>query len=170
MRPGSTSNSEAGGVGIFGGRDGKAAGDATNVVTDYAWMRGEARSPELTFAAEIAEAYARAFEEARQAVKATDGATADVKFTHIKAYPPFHLTDDAPVVRRAATALQALGIKPNLMFSPGGLDANWLDKHSIPTVTIGAGQREVHTVKEYVELDEYVTGCKIAVLAATLID
>jgi tripeptide aminopeptidase len=53
------------------------------------------------------------------------------------------------------------------MFSPGGLDANWLDKHGIPTVTIGAGQREVHTVKEYVELDEYVMGCKIAVLAAT---
>ena len=130
-------------------------------------MRGEARSPELTFAAKIAEAYASTFEEAKQAVKATDGATADVKFTHIKAYPPFHLADDAPVVRRAATALQALGIKPNLMFSPGGLDANWLDKHGIPTVTVGAGQREVHTVKEYVELDEYVTGCKIAVLAAT---
>jgi len=56
------------------------------------------------------------------------------------------------------------------VFSPGGLDANWLDKHGIPTVTIGAGQREVHTVKEYVELDEYVMGCKIAVLAATLKD
>lgn len=157
-------------VGIFGGKDGKPAGDATNVVTDYAWMRGEARSPELTFAGEIAEAFAKAFEEARQSVKATDGAMAEVKFTHVRAYPPFHLADDAPVVRRAAKALEALGIKPNLMFSPGGLDANWLDKHGIPTITIGAGQREVHTVKEYVELDEYVTGCKIAVLAATLKD
>jgi tripeptide aminopeptidase len=122
----------------------------------------------LTFATEIAEAYAHAFEEARQAVKATDGAVAEVTFTHVKAYPPFHLADDAPVVRRAVKALEALGLKPNLMFSPGGLDANWLDKHGIPTVTIGAGQREVHTVKEYVELDEYVTGCKIAVMAAIL--
>ena len=130
-------------------------------------MRGEARSPELTFAGEIAEAFAKAFEEARQAVVATDGAMAEVTFTHVKAYPPFNLADDAPVVQRAAKALEALGIKPNLMFSPGGLDANWLDKHGIPTVTIGAGQREVHTVKEYVELDEYVIGCKIAVLAAT---
>ena len=154
-------------VGIFGGRDGKAAGDATNVVTDYAWMRGEARSPELSFAAEIAEAYGRAFEEARHAVKATDGAMAEVKYTHVKAYPPFRLADDSPAVTRAAGALEALGLKPKLVFSPGGLDANWLDKHGIPTVTIGAGQREVHTVKEYVELDEYVTGCKIAVLAAT---
>jgi len=154
-------------VGIFGGKDGKAAGDATNVVTDYAWMRGEARSPELSFAAEIAEAFGRAFEEARQAVKATDGAMAEVKYTHVKAYPPFRLADDSPAVTRAAKALEALGLKPKLVFSPGGLDANWLDKHGIPTVTIGAGQREVHTVKEYVELDEYVTGCKIAVLAAT---
>ena len=154
-------------VGIFGGKDGKPAGDATNVVTDYAWMRGEARSPELSFAAEIAEAFGRAFEEARQAVKATDGAVAEVKYTHVKAYPPFRLADDSPAVTRAAKALEALGLKPKLVFSPGGLDANWLDKHGIPTVTIGAGQREVHTVKEYVELDEYVTGCKIAVLAAT---
>ena len=68
----------------------------------------------------------------------------------------------------AAEALETLGITPELVFSPGGLDANWLDKHGIPTVTIGAGQREVHTVKEYVVLDEYVTGCKIAVAAATL--
>ena len=30
--------------GIFGGKDGKAAGDATNVVTDYVYIKGEARS------------------------------------------------------------------------------------------------------------------------------
>lgn len=29
--------------GVFGGRDGKPAGDATNVVTDYAHILGEAR-------------------------------------------------------------------------------------------------------------------------------
>jgi tripeptide aminopeptidase len=155
-------------VGIFGGKDGKPAGDATNVVTDYAHLKGEARSPELTFAGEIAEAFGRAFEEARQSVKATDGAVAEVKYSHVKSYPPFNLDANSPPVKRAAKALEALGLKPELMFSPGGLDANWLDKHGIPTVTIGAGQREVHTVKEYVELDEYVTGCKIAVLAATL--
>ena len=155
-------------IGIFAGRDGKAAGDATNVVTDYAFLRGEARSPELTFAGEIAEAFGRAFEEARQAVPAADGAMAEIKYTHAKSYPPFNLAADAPAVRRAAEALETLGITPELVFSPGGLDANWLDKHGIPTVTIGAGQREVHTVKEYVELDEYVTGCRIAVAVATL--
>jgi len=155
-------------VGIFGGKDGKAAGDATNVVTDYVWMKGEARSNESAFAAAVAEAFKAAFEEAKQAVKATDGATAEVEFSHVKAYPPFNLAADAPAVSRIAAAIKALGLAPNLVFSPGGLDANWLDKHGIPTVTIGAGQHEVHTVKEFVDLDQYVAGCKVAVLAATL--
>ncbi len=56
------------------------------------------------------------------------------------------------------------------MFSNGGLDANWLDKHGIPTVTIAAGQAEIHTVKEYVNLPEFAVGCRIAVLLATLDD
>ena len=46
-------------VGIFGGKDGKPAGDATNVVTDYVHIKGEARSPEAAFAAAIAKATAR---------------------------------------------------------------------------------------------------------------
>ena len=41
-------------VGIFGGEQGKPAGDATNVVTDYAYIKGEARSPKAAFATQIA--------------------------------------------------------------------------------------------------------------------
>ena len=52
------------------------------------------------------------------------------------------------------------------MFSNGGLDANWLDKHGIPTVTIGAGQAEIHTIKEYVNLPEFAKGCRLALLLA----
>ncbi|MFO1090051.1 MAG: M20/M25/M40 family metallo-hydrolase [Hyphomicrobiales bacterium] len=155
-------------IGIFGGKDGKAAGDATNVVTDYAYLRGEARSPEAAFATKIAEGFKAAFDAAQKEVTDVAGEPAKVKFTHKPAYPPFNLDHGSPPVKRTVKALEAMGIKPNLIFSPGGLDANWLDKHGIPTVTIGAGQREVHTVKEYVELDEYDTGCRIAILAATM--
>ena len=37
-----------------------------------------------------------------------------------------------------------------------------------PTVTIGAGQYEVHTVKEHVHLPELANGCRLAVALATL--
>ena len=44
-------------AGIFGGKDGKPAGDATNVVTDYVHIKGEARSPEANFAATISDGF-----------------------------------------------------------------------------------------------------------------
>ena len=157
-------------VGIFGGKDGKPAGDATNVVTDYAFIKGEARSPEAAFATEIANGYKEAFAKAQAAVKDHEGDTAEVTFSHKASYPPFKLDEDSPVVQRAAKALKMLGIEPTYLFSNGGLDANWLDKHGIPTVTIGAGQAEIHTVKEYVDLAEFEKGCRLGVLMATLED
>jgi hypothetical protein len=59
-------------------------------------------------------------------------------------------------------------MEPTTVFSNGGLDANWLVKHGLPTVTFGAGQFEVHTVKEYVNLAEFADGCRVAVAVATL--
>jgi len=156
-------------VGIFGGKGGAVpAGDATNVVTDYAWLKGEARSPDAAFAKDIAAGYRAAFEKAGAEVRDSGGDTARVTFTEATAYPPFRLDENAAVIRRADRALGLLGIAPNHVFSNGGLDANWLDKAGIPTVTISAGQAEIHTVKEYVNIPEYVTGCRLAVLLATL--
>ena len=158
-------------VGIFGGKEGLvAAGDATNVVTDYAWLRGEARSPDAAFAKDIADGYRVAFEKAAAEVTDSGGDTAKVAFKQETAYPPFRLDENASVIRRADQALGMLGIAPNHVFSNGGLDANWLDKAGIPTVTISAGQAEIHTVKEYVDIPDYVTGCRLAVLLATLDD
>lgn len=157
-------------VGIFGGKGNKPAGDATNVVTDYAFIKGEARSPEAAFATKIANGYKEAFAKAQAEVKTSDGDMAEVKFSHRASYPPFELGKDSPVVQRATKALGMLGIEPVYVFSNGGLDANWLDKHGVPTITIGAGQAEIHTIKEYVNLAEYEKGCRLAILMATLDD
>ena len=82
-------------VGIFGGKDGKPAGDATNVVTDYAFIKGEARSPEAAFATKIAKGYEDAFAKAQAEVKDHEGETAEVKFSHKTSYPPFELARTA---------------------------------------------------------------------------
>jgi tripeptide aminopeptidase len=155
-------------AGVFAGKGGKAAGDATNVVTDYVHIKGEARSSDLAFAHAITEGFREAFRKAQAEIKDAEGATAEVKFEASHAYPPFNLADDAPVVRYAKRAAEAIGLKPTTVFSNGGLDANWLVKHGLPTVTIGAGQYEVHTVKEYVHLPEFANGCRLAVALATL--
>ena len=124
-------------VGIFGGHEGKPAGDATNVVTDYVQIKGEARSPEAAFASAICNAYRESFAKAQAEVKDAGGETAEVKFDSKASYPSFNLADDAPAVKHAKRAAESLGLKPTTLFSNGGLDANWLDKHGIPTVTIG---------------------------------
>jgi tripeptide aminopeptidase len=165
VKPNGTGTSNPG---VFGGKDGKAAGDATNVVTDYVHVKGEARSPDAAFATAIAKAYREAFAKAQAEVKDAGGETAEVKFTNQPAYPPFKVPEDGPVLRHAKRAAESLGLKPTAVFSNGGLDANWLDKHGVPTVTIGSGQYEIHTIKEYVDLAEFANGCRLAVALATL--
>jgi tripeptide aminopeptidase len=155
-------------VGIFGGKDGKPAGDATNVVTDYVHLVGEARSTDAAFAVKITEAFAAAFNKAKGEVKDADGNMAEVTFQSRTAYPPFLMSEDDPAVQRAKKAAQAMELEPVTMVSAGGLDANWLVKHGVPTVTFGAGQAEIHTVNEYVVIPEFAQGCRLAVAIATL--
>lgn len=157
-------------VGVFGGKDGKPAGDATNVVTDFVRIVGEARSPDITFAARIADGYRQAFEKAQAEVQDADGNSAEVKFHAVPSYPSFSLAEDSPAVAHAKRAVQAVGLDPTTLFSNGGLDANWLVKHGVQAVTIGAGQYEIHTIKEYVDVPEFLQGCRLAVALATLQD
>ncbi len=154
-------------IGIFGGHDGKAAGDATNVVTDYVYLKGESRSHDAKFFKQITAAYKAAFQKAAAAVTDHKGRKAKVKFSAQTDYYPFRLKPESPVVRHAEAAAHAAGLAPNLRVSNGGLDANWLVKHGLPTITIGAGQNEIHTIDEFVDLKKFIDGCRMALALAT---
>ncbi len=154
-------------VGVVGGHDGKPAGDATNVVTDFLHVKGESRSHDSKFFKEITSAYKEAFRKAVETVKDSEGKPGKFTFTARTDYYPFKLKENAPVVARAAEAVNAIGRTPNVRVANGGLDANWMVKHGIPTVTFGAGQNEIHTVKEWVDLVEFEAGCNLAVAVAT---
>jgi tripeptide aminopeptidase len=155
-------------VGTVSGADGKPAGDATNVVTDFVHVKGESRSHDAKFVREITAAFKAAFAGAAARVKDHAGRPGKVVFHSRLDYVPFRLKDDAPVVKRAAAAVRALGREPVVRVTNGGLDANWMVKHGVPTVTFGAGQNEIHTVKEFVDLAEFESGCRLAVALATL--
>jgi tripeptide aminopeptidase len=155
-------------VGSFGGHDGQSAGEATNIVTDYAHIRGECRSHDARFAKAITKAYRDAFNHAADQVTNHEGRKAKVKFTARHDYYPFRLKDDAPVVKHALAAVKKLGQEPTLRISNGGLDANWFVRHRLPTITIGAGQNQIHTIEEYVDLPLFIEGCRLALALATL--
>lgn len=154
-------------VGSVGDREGRCAGQATNVVTDFALVRGESRSHDLPFARAITAAYRDAFKSAAAQVRDDRGKTARVRFTARLDYYPYRLKESSPPVQIARAAAQRLGWEPILKISNGGLDANWTVRHGIPTVTFGAGQNNVHTVEEYVEIKDYLEGCQLALALAT---
>ena len=155
-------------VGPVTGGEGRPAGDATNVVTDYVHVRGESRSHDRTFFKEITKAYKAAFEKAAKSVKNSDGKTGRVRFKAETDYYPFRMKENLPVVKRAMAAVSDIGAAPNIRAANGGLDANWMVRHGVPTVTFGAGQKEPHTTDEWINLDEYDRACALAVRLSTM--
>ena len=97
----------------------------------------------------------------------TDGKAGRIKFKAETDYYPFRMKDNLPVVKRAVEALSGVGGTPVIRAANGGLDANWMVRHGVPTVTFGAGQNEIHTVKEFVDLTEFEDGCRLALALAT---
>src|SRR5919204_2124225 len=155
-------------VGPVTGGEGRPAGDATNVVTDYVHVHGESRSHDAKFFPQITAAYKAAFEKAAKRVKSSQGKVGRVKFKKQTDYHPFRMKESLPVVKRAIEAVSAVGGTPNVRAANGGLDANWMVRHGIPTVTFGAGQNEAHTIDEWINLDEYDRACALAVQLATM--
>jgi tripeptide aminopeptidase len=155
-------------VGPVAGHGERPAGDATNVVTDYVHVRGECRSHDAKFFKEITKAYKASFEKAAKRVTNSAGKSGRVKFKAETDYYPFRMKETLPVVKRAVAAVSAIGGAPAIRAANGGLDANWMVRHGVPTVTFGAGQNEVHTIDEWINLDEYDRACALAVQLATM--
>lgn len=155
-------------IGPVMGADGGPAGQATNVVTDYVKVKGESRSHDAKFFKAITAAYKQAFAEAAQEIKNSEGKVGKIKFTAQTDYYPFRMKENLPVVKRAMEAGALAGIQPEIRVASGGLDANWLVRHGIPTVTFGAGQVEPHTVDEWVDLEQFDNACRLAFTLATM--
>jgi hypothetical protein len=83
-----------------------------------------------------ARAYKVAFEKAVKCVKNSDGKAGHVKFKSETDCYPFRMKESLPVVKRAVAAVSAGGGTPTISAANGGLDANWMGRHGVPTVTL----------------------------------
>jgi len=107
-------------------------------------------------------AWRDAFEQAARSVTSSDGQCGRVDFRAETDYEAFEIPKDSPPVQLAAERVQAvLGVDAEYLVANGGLDANYLNAKGLPTVTLGAGQHNPHTVDEYVDVQEYVDGCRL---------
>lgn len=127
-------------------------GRATNIVPDYVEIACEARSRNE----EKLAAQTRHMVETFERVAAANGATAEV--TVKRAYDPYVLAADMPVVAIARQAAENVGLDPVLEATGGGSDANFFNGYGVPSAVLGTGMAKVHTTDEFIkEVDLYKT-------------
>jgi tripeptide aminopeptidase len=142
-------------------------GTATNVVTDHVKIRAEARGHDPKFRQRIIDEIETAFHRAAKKVTNTAGKCGEVTIEGRLDYESFSLPIDSPIVQTAKAAVEAIGATPEINISNGGLDANWLTAHGIPTVTLGCGQNDIHTTAEWLDLAEFHRARQVALHLAT---
>jgi tripeptide aminopeptidase len=144
-----------------------AGGDATNVVCDRVAIRAEARSHNPKFREKIIREIESAFQRAAKEVKSIDGKRGRVTIDGRLDYEAFQLDPASNCVKLAQQAVTDASREPLLAISNGGLDANWLNAHGIPAVTLGCGQMNVHMTSEMLDIKGFQDACRIALRLAT---
>lgn len=142
-------------------------GAATNVVCDRVLARAEARSHDRKFRERIVREIEKAFARAAKKVCNRKGDRGKVHIEGNLDYEAFCLSKDNPSVRAGAEAIEAEGCEVEYVVANGGLDANWLTEHGIPTVSLGCGQNNIHTVDEWLDLVEFHQARRVALRLAT---
>ncbi len=121
-------------------------GVATNIVPDYVYIKGEARSRDDEKLAAQTAAMALAFQEAAE----QNGARVELKIKRM--YTTYKLSDDHPVVAAAVAAIKKLGWVPIIKSSGGGTDANIYSEHGIHCAILSTGMADVHTPNEHIAI------------------
>jgi len=142
-------------------------GEATNVVPARVEVRAEARSHDPEFRRRIVAAIEDAFCRSARSVRNSEGRRGEVRIEGQLDYESFRLAADDRSVRAAEAAVRAVGGEPLLAISNGGLDANWMTARGVPTVTLGAGATQAHTMEERLDLVRFRQACRVALRLAT---
>lgn len=141
-------------------------GSATNVVPNLCVVRGETRSHDDAVLDATTSAIRRAFQEA--AARATATVNGRLQRAWIeeqcdREYESMAVPDDAPIVRLVLDAAQAVGRSVRTARIGGGSDANVFNRRGIETVNLGTGMRDIHTVNEWIDLEDFYASARIVV-------
>jgi len=133
-------------------------GRAINIVPNLVTVKGEARSHDEEKLSKITDEIVSSFKEVVENYKE---ASSDDELPRLEVYVEndfsrTFIPDEHPVVSLACKAAENLGRKMVAKTTGGGADANILFGKGIVTGVLGTGMRDMHTVREYVRLDDMV--------------
>jgi tripeptide aminopeptidase len=130
-------------------------GMAVNIVPNQVILRGQARShseEKLNWQTEHMTNCLK--EAAARHVLELDGkqyaATVDAKIE--RDYDCMDVPDSAPIVKLVHAAAKKLNLEVKTLATGGGCDANVLNQKGLVVANLSTGMREIHTVKEWLDL------------------
>lgn len=126
-----------------------------NVVCDQVKLEAEARS----IVSDKLNAQIAKMKEASESAAKDYGA--ECEFVANIVYAAYMFDDNAPIVKLASKALQAVGCTPRTFHSGGGSDANVFNGLGIPTVNLAVGYKEIHTTKENIAISDLVKTAEV---------
>ena len=133
-------------------------GVATNIIPNFAHLRGEARSrSEAKLQAQCDHIVACCEAAAARApVVELDGVTTRARVEAVveRAYDAMDVPDEARVVQLVKNAAARLGLDVRTLASGGGCDANAFNAKGIECANLGTGMRAIHTVKEWLDVKD----------------
>lgn len=137
-------------------------GTATNVVCDRVKLRGEVRSLDASRALKLAEDFAKVISVEAATVGAGAEVTLDVQ------YHGYVIPSDAPVVKKVARAIEAIGRSAVIESTMGGSDGNIFNARGITSVVLGTGCESVHSTRESMPVSELVAAAELAEALLTI--
>jgi tripeptide aminopeptidase len=146
-------------------------GAAVNIVPKLVELRGEARSHRDDKLAAQTEHMRQRFEEAAARHGVTiDGQTvrARVEFEAVREYEAMNVPDASPIVRLIVAAGERLQSRVTVTGMGGGCDANILNRRGFQVANLGTGMRDIHTVKEWLDINDMVLAAEVLLEAIAL--
>lgn len=133
-------------------------GLAINIVPNYVHIKGEARSHSEEKLRTQIEHMRKCFHDAVSRYEITlEGKTyiANVEEIIERSYDRMDVSHESKIVKLINQAVKNLGLNLKTRASGGGCDANYFNKKGIECVNLGTGMKEIHTVNEYLLLEEF---------------
>jgi tripeptide aminopeptidase len=132
-------------------------GEATNIITNFVLLKGEARSLDEAKLEEQTRHMLKCFEDAAAKYEVTvEGVTTRgrVESEVTREYSAMDVADDSRVVQLVKQAASRMGLQVETMASGGGCDANIFNRKGIECANLGTGMRAIHTVKEWLDVKD----------------
>jgi len=139
-------------------------GMAVNIIPNSVHLKGEARSHSEEKLEQQTRHMVRCLEEAASRYfLETDGErfAAKVEAKVERDYDRMDVPDGSLIVRLVQAAARNLSMEVRTMATGGGCDANVLNKKGLEVANLSTGMREIHTVKEWLDLNDLTTSARM---------